>query len=192
MMPDIKTIFHKGSSCMARFVIMFCVCLLPSFTSAMPTTISRGQPLPSVTLVGADHVAVDLNQLKGRVKILSIVPQLNTPVCDEQTHRFSENNGGLDRQVQIVTICTNTFDDQQLFARKSKIKNITFLSDSPAFEFGRKTGLLHPMHQILQRAVLVVDQKNFIRYVEIVPMSQLPDFEAAYDAARQVLAMSNE
>ncbi len=33
---------------------------------------------------------------------------------------------------------------------------------------------------------MVVDERNVVRYSESVPMSQLPDFTAALDAARQV------
>ena len=153
----------------------------------MAANISRGQPLPDATLLGANNSSIQLSALKGRVKILSMVPQLNTPVCDEQTHRFSEHNEGLDQHLQIVTISTNTYEDQEVFAGKTRIGNITFLSDSPHFDFGEKTGLLHSMHQILQRAVMVVDEENVVRYIEIVPMSQLPNFQAAFEAARRVL-----
>ena len=167
--------------------IFFGLLLLGAFSWAMPVKISRGQQLPDAKLIGVNHSAIHLGSLKGRVKILSMVPQLNTPVCDEQTHRFSEQNEGLDQNLEIVTISTNTYDDQVLFAEKAGIDNITFLSDAPNFDFGKKTGLLHPMHQILQRAVMVVDEDNIVRYIEIVPMSQLPNFPAALDAARRVL-----
>jgi thiol peroxidase len=78
---------------------------------------------------------------------------------------------------------------QVLFAEKAGIANVTFLSDSPDFDFGRKTGLLHPMHHILQRAVMVVDEQNVVRYIEIVPMSQLPNFAGVLTAARRVLGI---
>lgn len=158
---------------------------------SMVPNLSRGQELPDAKLLGANNSTIQLSELKGRVKILSMVPQLNTPVCDEQTHRFSENNEGLDQGLDIVTISTNTHEDQKIFADKASIANITFLSDSPHFDFGKKTGLLHPMHQILQRAVLVVDEENIIRYIEIVPMSQLPNFRAALEAARRVLGQES-
>jgi len=178
-------------------VIAFCfvlslyvVLITNSIALAMPVKISRGQQLPDAKLIGVDNSSIYLRSLKGRIKILSIVPQLNTPVCDEQTHRFSEENGGLDRDLEIVTISTNTHDDQALFAKKAKIANVTFFSDSPNFDFGKKTGLLHPMHQILQRAVMVVDGDNIVRYIEIVPMSQLPNFSAALETARRILVQS--
>jgi len=158
---------------------------------SMVPNLSRGQELPDATLRGANDSTIRLRALKGRVKILSMVPQLNTPVCDEQTHRFSEKNEGLDQHLEILTISTNTQKDQMIFAEKAGIANITFLSDSPHFDFGKKTGLLHPMHGILQRTVLVVDEENIIRYIEVVPMSQLPNFRAALEAARRVLGQGS-
>ena len=105
---------------------LYLVLITNSIALAMPVKILRGQQLPDAKLIGVDNSSIYLRSLKGRVKILSIVPQLNTPVCDEQTHRFSENNGGLDKDLEIVTISTNTHDDQAFFAEKSKIANVTF------------------------------------------------------------------
>ena len=184
---------HKWTShLLTGMMIGSALLLFPSIIPAIQTHVSRGQSLSATTLVGAEGLGVDLEKLKGRVKLMSMVPQLNTPVCDEQTHRFSEHHGRLDQHLQMVTISTNTFDDQQRFTQNANIHNITFLSDSPALEFGRKTGLQHPTHHLLQRSIMVVDEQNIIRYIEIVPMSQLPDFEAALEAARRVPALPVE
>lgn len=178
---------HKFRFLVLTLMCLFSIIFLNSTAWSMQAKIVRGQTLPDATLIGANNSPVQLAALKGRVKILSMVPQLNTPVCDEQTHRFSEKNEGLDQHLEIVTISTNTYDDQAVFAEKADIANVTFLSDSPEFDFGKKSGLLHSMHQILQRAVMVVDQENIVQYIEIVPMSQLPNFSGAFDAARRVL-----
>ena len=63
-----------------------------------------GKMLPNATLKRFGQPDIEIKDLKGKVKIVSIVPQLNTPVCDKQTHRFSETNGGLDQEVDIITI----------------------------------------------------------------------------------------
>ncbi len=165
--------------------------LLHTVTWAMPANIPRGQPLPDATLAGANNAAVSLDDMKGRVRIFSIVPQLNTPVCDEQTHRFSEQKKERGRDIEIVTVSTNTHKDQAAFAEKAGITNIMFLSDAPRFDFGEHTGLLYPGRHILQRAVIVTDEHNIVRYVEIVPMSQLPNVTAAMDAARRLLALTS-
>ena len=180
-----------------RFSLFVCVTLLCSFPfqAVLANTsgsLEKGQVLPNSRLVRTSGAPVYLDDLKGRIKILSMVPQLNTPVCDEQTHRFSEQNDGLDKEVDIITISTNSSDDQAHFADKADIHNVTFLSDAPDFDFGKTTGLLLPTHSILSRTVVVADRDNIIRYIESVPMSQLPNFESAYQAARRILVEPNE
>ncbi|GJL49126.1 MAG: 2-Cys peroxiredoxin [Nitrospirales bacterium] len=175
-----------------RYLYVFLSLLFTFFTQSVLadniSTLERGQTLPNARLVDKHGAHVHLDDLKGHIKILSMVPQLNTPVCDEQTHRFSEQNGGLDQDVEIVTISTNSFDDQTHFADKADIGNVTFLSDSPNYDFGKTTGLLLPSHHILRRTVVVADEDNVIRYIENVPMSQLPSFDSAFQATRKLLA----
>ena len=150
-------------------------------------TLQIGKVLPNATLKRFGQSDIALKDLKGKVKIVSIVPQLNTPVCDEQTHRFSESNGGLDKQVDIITISTNTVQGQYNFAQKANIKNLIFLSDNPNFDFGKNTGLLIDGMGVLRRTVLVTDKKNIIRYVDFVQGGGLPNIKKALKAARQVL-----
>ena len=146
-----------------------------------------GKILPNATLKRFGQSDIEVKDLKGKVKIVSIVPQLNTPVCDEQTHRFSEKNGGLDKQVDIITISTNTAKGQHEFAQKAKIENLMFLSDNPDFDFGKNTGLLIDGRGVLRRTVLITDENNIIRYVDFVKGGGLPNIKRALKAARQVL-----
>lgn len=146
-----------------------------------------GKILPNAILKRFGQSDIELKDLQGKVKIVSVVPQLNTPVCDEQTHRLSESNGGLDKQVDIITISTNTAQGQYDFAQKANIKNLTFLSDNPDFDFGKNTGLLIEGMGMLRRTVLIADEKNIIRYVDFVRGGGLPNIKKALKAARQVL-----
>ena len=149
-----------------------------------------GKPLPNATLSSYGNMGVDLKDLKGKIKIISIVPKLNTPVCDKQTHRFSETNGGLDKEVDIITLSTNSVEAQHQFAEKAKITNLLFLSDSPHFIFGKKTGLLIEGMDVLRRTVIVTDQNNIIRYVDFVPSGGLPNIKKALKAAQDLLEAS--
>ena len=175
------------------FLLMAGIFTLPSAPAVFGKVLSleEGQFLPSVTLIGKDGDSVSLDSLKGKVTLVSIVPQLNTPVCDEQTHRFSEQNEGLDEFITLVTMSTNTNTDQAKFAKEAKIHNMPFLSDAPDFHFDRKTGLLLDDLDILHRGVIVLDEDSIIQYVELVPMSQLPNFEQAYRAVRRILPKSS-
>jgi thiol peroxidase len=150
-----------------------------------------GKTIPNAQLNRFRQANIQIDDLKGKIKIISVVPQLNTPVCDKQTHQFSEKNGGLDESVDIITISTNTAQGQDSFAKKAKINNLIFLSDNPNFDFGENTGLLIEGKGILRRTVLVLDEKNIIRYVDLVPGGGLPDIKGALNAARQILLESS-
>lgn len=169
------------------FTVGFVMVFWVSSVFGTPLSLEKGHLIPSVTVIGKNGEAVSLDTLKGKVTLISIVPQLNTPVCDEQTHHFSERNGGLDRSITFVTLSTNTYKDQEEFSAKANIHNMTFLSDAPDYQFGTHTGLLLEDLSILQRAVLVLDAKGIIRYVEMVPMGQLPDFDQALRVSQSLL-----
>ena len=171
---------------------LWCLLVMGSMAGTSVGAAGDGQPtfkvgdrLPNAGLIGSRSQSVRLTDTRGRVRLISIVPQLNTPVCDEQTHHLSEQNGGVDQTIEIVTISTNASADQAAFAKKAGISNITFLSDSPSYEFGRQSGLLLPSYKILHRSVIVADAENIIRYVQLVPMGELPNFDAAFEAARR-------
>ena len=150
-----------------------------------------GKTIPNAQLNRFGQANIQIDDLKGKIKIISVVPKLNTPVCDKQTHQFSEKNGGLDKRVDIITISTNTSQGQDDFAKKANINNLIFLSDNPGFNFGKNTGLLIEEMGMLRRTVLVVDEKNIIRYVDFVPGGGLPDIKGALNAAKLVLLESS-
>ena len=177
-----------------QIIISFLVCffLVPanSFSNTPNNSsdiLKVGKHLPDAKLKTSGNLDVYINDLKGKIKIISIVPKLNTPVCDKQTHKFSETNGGLDRDVDIITLSTNPVEDQDKFAKKARINNLIFLSDNPDFLFGKKTGLLIDGLRVLRRTVIVADQNNIIRYVDFVPGGGLPNIKAALKAARDLL-----
>ena len=186
---QILRILFTGYLCLLMAGIFTLPLAPPVFGKVL--SLEEGQLIPSVSLIGKDGESVSLDTLKGQVTLVSIVPQLNTPVCDEQTHRFSEQNEGLDEFITLVTMSTNTHTDQGKFAKEAKIHNMTFLSDAPDFHFGHKTGLLLDDVDILHRGVIVLDEDSIIRYVELVPISQLPNFEQAYRAVRRILPKSS-
>jgi thiol peroxidase len=147
-----------------------------------------GDKLPSVTLTGNNMAPVDLAANGGKVRVLNIVPSLDTATCEEQTHELSETNEGLDKQVELVTISMDLPFAQRRFSKEAKIGNVTFLSDYRGGAFGKSAGLLQKQSQLLARAVLVVDKDNVIRHMQVVPdMSTLPDMGAAFKVARGLL-----
>ena len=149
-----------------------------------------GKTLPDAQLKSYGIANVEISSLKGKIKIISVVPQLNTPVCDKQTHQFSETNNGLDQHIDIITVSTNTPDGQYEFAKKANIHNLFFLSDNLGFQFGRSTGLLIEGMGVLRRTIIIADKDNVIRYVDFVPGGGLPNINKALKAARDLLKLS--
>ena len=147
-----------------------------------------GKPLPSAIVSSSELKPVDITDAKGKVRIISVVPSLDTPACEKQTHDLSEKNGGLDQQVELVTISMDLPFAQSRFAKEAKIGNITFLSDYKNKSFGDSNGLLIEPLALLARAVIVTDKDNIVRYLQVVPeLAALPDLEAAMAAARGLL-----
>ena len=149
--------------------------------------IKVGDKLRDVHLVKGDLSQQNIAEASGKVRIISIVPSIDTAVCEQQTHHLSEKSDGLPENVSLVTISVDTPFAQGRFAKEAKITNVTFLSDYRGGEFGKAHGLLVSNPHILARAVMVVDKDNVIRYLQITPeLAQMPDMEAAYAAARDV------
>jgi thiol peroxidase len=147
-----------------------------------------GEMLPAALLSSTELKPVDIADGRGKVRIISVVPSLDTPTCDKQTHVLSEQNDGLDQKVQLVTVSMDLPFAQARFAQATKITNVTFLSDYNGREFGNKNGLLIKPLALLARAVIVIDAENIVRHLQIVPeLTALPDMEAAMAAARALL-----
>lgn len=152
-----------------------------------------GDVLRDVNVAQNDLSLVNVAQTKGagKVRIISVVPSLDTPVCEQQTHYLSERNKGLDKVVELITVSVDTPFAQKRFAQEAKIANVTFLSDYRGAEFGKAHGLFLEGPHILTRAVMVVDKTNTIRYLQITPeISQLPDMEEALQFTRRLLTES--
>jgi thioredoxin-dependent peroxiredoxin len=150
--------------------------------------IKVGDVLPDVQVAKNDLSLMNIADTKGTVRIISVVPSLDTKVCEQQTHYLSEKNQGLDKNVQMITVSVDTPFAQGRFAKEAKIANVTFLSDYRGGDFGKTNGLLVKGPHILARSVLVVDKENVIRYLQVTPeLAQLPDMDAAFQAANALV-----
>jgi thiol peroxidase len=157
------------------------------------TGIKVGDSLREVTLTQTDLSPIALTDTtgKGKVRIISVVPSLDTPVCEQQTHYLSEKNKGLDKMVELVTISVDTPFAQKRFAKEAQIANVTFLSDYRDAEFGKAYGLFINGPHILARTVMVVDANNTVRYLQVTPeLVQLPDLEKAFAVAKSLITAS--
>ena len=147
--------------------------------------ISLGKLLPSVELVDAMTMnSVDLSKERGSVLLLSIVPSLDTPVCEEQTHYLAEKGNMLPKGIKRIVISRDTPFAQKRFAKEAKLTNIQYLSDYKKGDFARSTGLLTEGLMLFARSVIIVDKQGIVKYIQVVPeMSHLPDMDRAFEKA---------
>jgi len=150
--------------------------------------IAVGKPLPSVELVDAMSMSnVDLSKEKGSVLLLSIVPSLDTPVCEAQTHYLGEAGNGLPKSVKRIVISRDTPFAQIRFAKEAKLTNLKYLSDYKQGDFARSVGLLTEGLMLFARSVIVVDKQGIVRYIQVVPeMTHLPDLDRAFAKAKEL------
>src|SRR2546422_2001625 len=147
--------------------------------------INVGDPLRDAKLAKGDLSLVNIAETTGKVRIISIVPSIDTTVCEQQTHYLSEKNNGLDRMVQLITVSVDTPFAQGRFAREAKIGNVTFLSDFRGGGIGRTYGLLGKAPHFLARAVMGGGKQKVIRYLQITPqLAPQPGIEAALPLSR--------
>lgn len=156
------------------------------------TPIAVGKTLPSVELRDAMTMKkVDLSSLRGSILFLSIVPSLDTPVCDAQTHYLGEEGDKLPQQIKRITISRDTPFAQKRFATEAKLTDIQYLSDHAGAAFGRSTGLLIDDLTLLSRSVILVDGEGKVRYIQVVPdVTHLPDMEKAFKKAEELMKAS--
>ena len=149
------------------------------------SSVSLGKPLPSVELVDAMTMKnVDLSKEEGSILLLSIVPSLDTPVCEEQTHYLGEKGKKLPEGVKRIVISRDTPFAQKRFAKEAKLPDLQYLSDYKQGDFGRSTGLLTEGLMLLARSVILVDKHGIVRYIQVVPeMTHLPDMDRAFEKA---------
>ena len=143
--------------------------------------------LPQATLYDG-RLAPRVLSGPGKVRIVSIVPSLDTAVCEEQTHILGETDiiaAGVER----IVVSRDLPMAQQRFAKSAKLTNLEYLSDYKSGTFGESTGLLMEGSELLARAVLVLDQQGKVAYYQVVPeITALPDMTQAIRVANKLAA----
>ncbi|NLM41965.1 MAG: thiol peroxidase [Firmicutes bacterium] len=149
--------------------------------------LSIGQKAPDFRLVDNQFNPKTLADFGAKVKLLSIVPSLDTGVCDAQTRRFNEELSKLEGAV-VITVSVDLPFAQSRWCGNAGLNEAITLSDHYDVSFGEAYGVLIEEMRLLARAVLVLDQDNIIRYTEYLEeVASHPNYEAALEAVRALL-----
>jgi thiol peroxidase len=150
--------------------------------------IKVGQKAPDFKLIATDFSLVDLSQSNGKVRLLSVVHSLDTPICDLQTRRFEQEAAKL-KDVVIYTISMDLPFAQARYCGANEIKSLKTLSDYLDASFGEAYGVLIKQRRLHSRAIFIIDGTGVVKYVEYVPeVAQPPDYDKAISALKQTVS----
>jgi thiol peroxidase len=146
-----------------------------------------GDDAPDFTVLDNSLEPKTLQDYSGKIKLISVVPSLDTRVCDIQTRRFNEIAAGLSDDIVVLTISMDLPFAQERWCGAAGVDRVETLSDHREGAFGENYGLLIKELRLLNRAVLIIDGDDVIRYIQVVEENHdLPDYEEALEALKQV------
>ena len=147
--------------------------------------VKKGEYAPDFTVLDNDLNEVTLETYDGQKKLISVVPSIDTGVCDQQTRKFNEEAAKEDGVV--LTISVDLPFAQKRWCASNGLDNVITLSDHRNLSFGKTYGVVMEELRLLARSVFVLDKNNKVVYTEIVSEgTNFPDFDAALEAYRSL------
>lgn len=149
--------------------------------------IKTGQQAPDFTVLSTSLEAVKLSDHAGKVRIISVVPSVDTAVCDLQTRRFNEEAAKLNG-ITVLSISVDLPFALAKYCAAQGIENVKTLSDHKDLEFGLNYGFVIEELRLLARGIVVVDKEGVVRHVEYVKeVTEHPDYDKALTVAKEYL-----
>ncbi|HEY3277471.1 MAG TPA: thiol peroxidase [Syntrophorhabdaceae bacterium] len=146
-----------------------------------------GDKAPSFKVLDKELKEVTLSDYEGKIKIISVTPSLDTPVCNLQAKTFNKEAQALSADVAVLNVSMDLPFAIARFCASEGIDKVETLSDHRDASFGNAYGVLVKELRLLARAIFVIDKSNIIRYIEIVPeMTKEPDYSKALAAVKNI------
>ncbi len=147
--------------------------------------LKSGDKAPNFEVQANDLSTVTLDSSKGKVRIISVVPSLDTGVCDAQTRRFNEEAAKLGNNVIVLTVSADLPFAQKRWCGAAGVERVQTISDHYSMSFGTAYGTHIKEVRLESRAVFVVDSNDTVIYAQYVPAAvEHPNYEAALEAAK--------
>ncbi len=147
-----------------------------------------GDKAPEFSALDTSLKPVGLGDFKGKVKLISVFPSIDTSVCSVQNHKFNKEAASFGDKVVFIAMSMDLPFALKRFCGAEGIDNLVTLSDHRDADFGKKYGYLIEALRLLARGVVVVDKDDVVRYVEVVPEVGLePNYKAAIAAVEALV-----
>ena len=152
------------------------------------TPVAVGDKAKEVTLTdGMTTTFRLLGDTAGKTRLISVIPSIDTGICDLQTRRMNEEAAKLGENVVVLTVSADLPMAQKRWCGAAGVDRVKMLSDHADMAFGDAYGTWVQELRLDQRAMLIVDSNDVVRYVEYVPaIPQHPDYDAALDVLKAV------
>jgi len=143
-----------------------------------------GEQAPDATLVANDLSEVKLSSFKGKKVIISVVPSLDTPVCDLQSRRFNQEASKLS-DIVVLTVSKDLPFAQKRWCTASGASAVQTLSDFRG-NFGETYGVLIKGLGLLARCIFILDEKGKVSYIQLVKeLASEPNYDEVLKAVKQ-------
>jgi thiol peroxidase len=150
--------------------------------------IQVGDKAPDFRAVDGSLAPVSLSDFKGRIKIFSCVPSLDTPVCDMETRRFNLEAAKLPDKVVLVTISMDLPFAQKRWCAAAGVDRVKVLSDYQDRSFALAYGVLIKELKLLSRSIFVVGADDRVAYIQHVrEIGTEPDYAEVLGAVQKLL-----
>jgi thiol peroxidase len=137
-----------------------------------------GQVAPDAVLRGATLDEIKLSSFRGKTVVLSVVPSIDTRVCEIQTHRVSDAIPQMPAGTVVMTVSRDLPFAQERFAEEAMTRTL-MASDFKERSFGQAWGLDVAETGLLARSVWVIGPDGTIAYRELVAdQTHEPDYDA--------------
>lgn len=148
--------------------------------------ITVGAEAPDFQVLANDLKPFQLSDTQGKTRVISVVPSLDTPVCDAQTRKFNEAAAKL-TDVIVLTISMDLPFAQTRWCGAAGIDKVKCYSDHRDASFGTHYGVLIKELRLDSRAVFVIDKQGIVRYVEYVKeITNPPNYDAVIEVAKKL------
>lgn len=150
--------------------------------------VRAGDKAPDFRVVDNALAPVGLADFRGKVKVISSVPSLDTPVCDTETRRFNTEAASLPGNVVVLTVSMDLPFAQKRWCAAAGVDKVKTLSDYQDRSFASAYGVLIGELKLLSRSIFVVDGNDVVRYVQHVKeVTTEPDYGAVLGAVKSLL-----
>ena len=142
--------------------------------------VGTGDKAPEFKVIDHELNEKTLADFRGKVKVITVTPSLDTSVCSKQLRRFNKETAKMGDEVALLNISMDLPFAIDRFREEAGIDRAVVLSDHREASFGKAYGLLIDGQRLLMRSVIVMDRDDTIRYMEIVKeLTDHPDYDAA-------------